>query len=124
MSHPIFDDPENKVVLGICRSSPGFIPIIVNGQLHPVRELNIAAYPVSPFLSAEDFVLGLEVLGCTIGRNENDDVVVREPRHFRSPLWGTRARQIQAMMSDFWEGRRTELSDYLHSRDEAAEVSK
>ena len=118
MTHPIFDDPENKVVLGICRTSPGFIPIIVGGQLHPVREINVAAYPVSPYLSAEDFVLGLEVLGCTIARNESDDVVVREPRHFRSASWGTRARQIQAMMGDFWEGRRTELSNYLHDRGE------
>jgi hypothetical protein len=121
MSHSFLSDPETAVVLRICQTSPGFVPVILRGRLFPVREINIADYPVSSDLSVEDFVLGLEVLGCRLVRDRVDDVAVREPAHFRSPAWAERARQIQAVMSDAWEGRRTALSDYLHDRDDLAE---
>ena len=117
MSAAFHDHPENRVVLQICRTSPGFIPIVVGGKLHPVRETCIVDYPVSANLSAEDFVLGLEVLGCKLVRNEISDAVVREPASFVRETWQVRAREIQAVMSDDWEGRRTALSDYLHARD-------
>lgn len=120
MSHSFLSDPETAVVLRICQTSPGFVPVILRGRLFPVREINIADYPVSSDLSVEDFVLGLEVLGCRLVRDRVDDVTVREPARFRSPAWAERARQIQAVMSDAWEGRRTALSDYLHDREDRA----
>ncbi|WP_294642481.1 hypothetical protein [uncultured Aureimonas sp.] len=116
MSNAFFDDAENRVVLQICRTSPGFIPIVMGGMLHPVRETSNANYPVSANLSAGDYVLGLEVLGCKLVRNEVDVVVVREPASFVRETWRIRARQIQVVMTDDWEGRRTDLSDYLHAR--------
>ncbi|ALN75714.1 hypothetical protein [Aureimonas sp. AU20] len=116
MTSAFFDDPENRMVLRICQTSPGFIPIVLKGKLHPVRESNIAHYPVSENLSSEDFALGLEVLGCRLVRTAVDDVVVQEPAAFRTPVWRDRARQIQAVMNDFWEGRGTALSEYLKQR--------
>lgn len=117
MSQRLLADPAAAVVLRICRSSPGFIPIVSRGQVYPVRETDIGDYPVHSDLSVEDFVLGLEALGCRFFRDEMDDVRVREPESFRSPAWAERARQIQALMTDTWEGRRTALSDYLHEQD-------
>ncbi len=117
MSQRLLADPAAAVVLRICRSSPGFIPIVARGQVYPVRESDIGNYPVHSDLSVEDFVLGLEALGCHFFRDGMDDVCVREPKSFRSPVWATRARQIQALMTDTWEGRRTALSDYLHEQD-------
>ncbi|WP_182422161.1 hypothetical protein [Aureimonas sp. ME7] len=116
MSDAFFTDPENRVVLQICRTSPGFIPIVVGGKLHPVRESMIDHYPVPANLSADDIVLGLEVLGCKLERSAAADVVVREPQMFKTDAWRDRARQIQAVMSDEWEGSPTVLSDYLHAR--------
>ncbi|WP_182422213.1 hypothetical protein [Aureimonas sp. ME7] len=116
MSSAFFDDQENRVVLQICRTSPGFIPIVIGGKLHPVREGMIDRYPVSANLSAEDGALGLEVLGCKLTRDGNDRVVVREPLLFRTDIWRDRARRIQAVISDDWDGRRTDLSDYLRAR--------
>lgn len=112
--HPFLDDPENKTVLWICNTAPGFIPIVIGGRLHPVREGSVADYPVPADLSAEDFVLGLLVLGCKLQRRPNGDIEVTEPRRWRSPAWLLRARQIQAVMTHDWEGRRTALSDYVH----------
>jgi len=114
MSRHLLSDPAAAVVLRICRSSPGFIPIVSRGQVYPVREAAIGEYPVHSDLSVEDFVLGLEALGCQFVRDAMDDVRVVEPASFRSSVWAERARQIQALMTDTWEGRRTALSDYLH----------
>ncbi len=114
MSATFHKNPENTIVLQLCRSSPGFIPIVMSGRLYAVREANLSNYPVASNLSAEDYVLGLEVLGCRLTRDMNDDVMVHEPASFRSPAWRDRAKRIQSVMTDEWEGRRTELSDYLH----------
>ncbi|WP_019999001.1 hypothetical protein [Aureimonas ureilytica] len=116
MSVAFFDDPENLVILKICRTSPGFIPIVIKGKLHPVREANLDLYPVPSNLSMQDYVLGLEVLGCKLIRDGVNDVVIEEPAQFKSDMWRRRARQIQAIITDDWEGRWTELSDYLHGQ--------
>lgn len=36
MSLAFFDDPENRVALQICRTAPGYVPIVTCGKLHAV----------------------------------------------------------------------------------------
>ncbi|KQQ90254.1 hypothetical protein [Aureimonas sp. Leaf324] len=121
MSIAFFEDPENRVILQICRSAPGYIPVVIGGTLHPVREASTDTHRVSSDLSVEDYVIGLEVLGCKVTHGENDDTIVREPTLFRSDAWQARARQIQAILFVHHRERlRPALSDYLRGRKRTA----